>query len=109
MRRRLYQPLDVEKQEVRLLRVKPGARLCYSLECFELGQAPAYHALSYTWGPKNPGGNILINERPFRVRANLLQFLKNLSEEKVPRRLRISKRQGPLHMHVGRSDLHQPV
>jgi hypothetical protein len=107
MKRRFYQPLNAEKEEIRLLLVKPGARLCFSLECFELGQSPAYYALSYTWGPANPGGNILVNERLFRVRANLLEFLERLTEGKIPKQTRISNSEHPLYIWIDQVCINQ--
>ena len=107
MKRRLYHPLNAEKEGIRLLLVNPGARQCFSLECFELRQSPAYYALSYTWGAANLGGDILVNERPFRVRANLLQFLERLTEGKVPKQTGISNNEHPLYIWIDQICINQ--
>lgn len=43
-----------------------------------------YTALSHVWGDDDPDEEIYINGEPFKVRKNLLQFLK-LSRRKITR------------------------
>ena len=42
-----------------------------------------FTALSYTWGPPQPCHEILVNQRPFMLRENLYQFLRNLSASEI--------------------------
>ena len=44
---------------------------------------PQYGALSYTWGPPEPSGSILLDGRPFMVRENLWSALCHL---RLPKR-----------------------
>jgi hypothetical protein len=46
-----YPPLDHTNQQIRLLRLKHRE---FSLEVFEISDAPPYTALSYVWGPVEP-------------------------------------------------------
>ncbi|KAF1967421.1 heterokaryon incompatibility, partial [Bimuria novae-zelandiae CBS 107.79] len=34
-----------------------------------------YTCLSYVWGPEDQGHTILINDKPYKVRRNLFEFL----------------------------------
>lgn len=73
-----HQPLVYWKSQIRLLRVEPdlyGPIRC-SVEIFDLAKAPAYAALSYTWGPEFPTYDIWIDDKVLSVRQNLYQFLK---------------------------------
>jgi hypothetical protein len=49
--KRLYPLLDRSKKQTRLLSVNGDGS--FSLETFDIGAAPTYTALSYTWGPLN--------------------------------------------------------
>jgi hypothetical protein len=53
-----------------------------SVEVFDLDNAPAYAALSYTWGPELPVYDILIQGRALSIRKNLHQFLKCFRKDK---------------------------
>lgn len=70
-----YDPLDPQKDEIRLLRITPKGSLCPAhVEIFHanLSDEPHYKALSYTLGnPNDPHYTIHVNQRPFRVRENL--------------------------------------
>ncbi|KAJ8114398.1 hypothetical protein OPT61_g3718 [Boeremia exigua] len=73
-----HQPLVYWKSQIRLLRVEPdlyGPIRC-KVEIFDLNRAPAYAALSYTWGPEYPVYDILIDGKALSVRKNLHHFLK---------------------------------
>ena len=82
----LHSPLK-SLSSIRLLTLYPGllqAPLRASLKEVILASAPAYEALSYTWGP--PGGEkeIFINDIPSPIRPNLWQFLQRLRSEDKP-------------------------
>lgn len=73
-----YKPLDLEKQQIRLISLKPGAAdstVECNLQIFDVESAPPYIALSYTWGPPSPTAHILIEEEHFEMRENLHNFL----------------------------------
>jgi hypothetical protein len=74
-----YEPLDLAKQQIRLITLKPGnpgSTIQCDLEIFDVDSAPQYLALSYTWGPPSPTAHILINGKPFEIRQNLHSFLR---------------------------------
>lgn len=89
-----YQPLDQSKQQIRLLRVKPGsghgqqAAVC-KLQTFNfvpeaLGDnknLPKYTALSYTWGTEKNLKTITLDGKSFQIRQNLCDFLRSTVEE----------------------------
>ena len=58
-----YQPLDYEKDEIRILRLVENAEVTVSctLENVSLKCSPKYKALSYCWGAETEKKNILIN------------------------------------------------
>lgn len=76
-----YQPLNLKSSshQIRLLRFPPSgsspAKIACTMQIVDLNSKPAYRALFYTWGPPEPTMEILVNDRPFRVRENLYQFL----------------------------------
>jgi hypothetical protein len=73
-----YKPLDLTKQQIRLITLKPGsadAPVQCGLETFDIDSRPPYLALSYTWGPPSPTACILIDGKHFEVRQNLYDFL----------------------------------
>ena len=69
-----YQALNLDKQQIRLLRLHPKTGQC-SLEVFDWHNAPSYTAISYTWGDADSTFDISINGLPFKVRENLFSFL----------------------------------
>jgi hypothetical protein len=91
----LYTPLDTTRQRIRLVKVAlPSSVWAYrlrppyftpqveidklhcSMETFKLDTRPEYIALSYTWGDDSDLRHLYINEKPFRVRRNLYDFVK---------------------------------
>ena len=57
-----YTSISSEK-EFRLLTVSPGdesSELCAELSTVDVGTSQSYEALSYTWGPSNDNGLILL-------------------------------------------------
>ncbi|KAH6642534.1 heterokaryon incompatibility protein-domain-containing protein [Boeremia exigua] len=80
----IHQPLVYWKPQIRLLKIKPdlyGPIRC-EVEIFDLDTAPAFAALSYTWGPENPVYDVVVDGRTLPVRKNLHHFLKCRRKEK---------------------------
>jgi hypothetical protein len=86
----VYEPLDSSKQQIRWLRITPGSddpsgasTVACNFEILELSQCPAYKALSYTWGEKNPDTDMVIwiGNTLFYVHENLYHFLRTILEE----------------------------
>ena len=74
-----YQPLDVDLDQFRLLRVESSLNadggISCQMEVFPRNDCPEYEALSYVWGPVEPARIILVDGAPFTVRENLWIFL----------------------------------
>lgn len=73
-----YKPLDLTKQQIRLITLRPGpasSPVQCDLETFDIDSRPPYLALSYAWGPPPPTASILIDGKHFEVRQNLYDFL----------------------------------
>ena len=74
-----YEPLDLTKQQIRLVALHPAADPSDPIRCdirsFDMENGPHYVALSYTWGPVNPQQTILINGEGLSIRQNLYDFL----------------------------------
>ena len=73
-----YRPLDLTKQQIRLITLKPGpagSPVQCDLETFDMDSQTVYITLSYTWGPPSPTASILIDGKHFEVRQNLYDFL----------------------------------
>lgn len=74
-----YEPLDLTKQQIRLIALHPAADPSDPIRCdirsFDMENGPHYIALSYTWGPVNPQQTILINGEGLSIRQNLYDFL----------------------------------
>jgi hypothetical protein len=77
-----HAPLDLSKQQIRLLRVMPTSSVG-SIECqihtFVIGDCPKYIAISYAWGPPSPVQEILIDNRTLLVRDNIWHFLNTVA------------------------------
>ncbi|RFU72885.1 hypothetical protein TARUN_9375 [Trichoderma arundinaceum] len=86
-----YQPFDLDRPAIRLLRLHRGNSSDISCELFqaELHQreeAVSYEALSYTWGFLNLTESILVNGYRLRITYNLhvaLQQLRHQDEDRV--------------------------
>jgi hypothetical protein len=75
--RYIHEPLDLQKDQIRLLRIEgrhDGVIHC-ALQNYDFHNCPAYDALSYVWGPETPTHTIRLNGRPFNIRENLWHFL----------------------------------
>ena len=72
-----YQPLDLKKAAIRLVRLLPDLSSRGLIQCEITHDTieASYICLSYRWGAPEPNGLILINNKLFRVRQNLLDFL----------------------------------
>lgn len=73
----IYQPLDPQRNQIRLLTLKAGFGTAFiecTLEVISLddrANIPAYEALSYTWGDATVTKKILVNRRRLSVTLNL--------------------------------------
>jgi hypothetical protein len=79
----LYQPLDTDSHEIRLLRILPvpvipveedGNRIDFRLEIVSLDTSPKYFSLPYEWGKygsEQPYPKAFVNLREIPVKANL--------------------------------------
>ena len=71
-----HQALNTSTRQIRLIKLRPGQSKqpqC-DISVFDLGSAPPFVALSYTWGPPSPQFDILVNGDSLSVRKNLFQF-----------------------------------
>ena len=78
----LYEPLNYEQNEIRLLRLPKQVNfksetgsLDFTLETCELTSLRRYVAISYVWGPPVPCHTIKVNGVALTVRQNLYDFL----------------------------------
>lgn len=66
-------PLANPREQIRLLHFRPGSDdddISASVEVCELDSAPAFNAISYTWGVEPPHEVIKIDDVPVNVRPN---------------------------------------
>lgn len=79
----LYQPLNTEDREIRLVTIVSKPSLTSRIECklstFCLADAPSYVALSYVWGDIRKSAPIILNNAEIHVTTNLLAALHRLS------------------------------
>jgi hypothetical protein len=77
----VYSPLDLEKEEIRLVLLYPGrgeeAVRC-ELRHVSLRNSPPYEALSYTWGNPDDTRKIQLDGQELSVTANLEEALRSL-------------------------------
>lgn len=87
-----YQPLDVDKSEIRVITLKPGTGSS-SIECVlehvatTTKSRASYKALSYTWGAPEPTRILSLDGIQIQVRENLWQALCHLRQRDVSIRL----------------------
>ena len=75
----LYRKLDPAYQEIRLLSLEPGSlddQPRCDIQVVSLQQEPDFVALSYVWGDERHRGDILLQDHPFSVTANLEEALR---------------------------------
>jgi hypothetical protein len=72
-----YHPLDPSRKQIRLLYRSTDilSTSAWSLEHFNLAEAPPYRALSYAWGPEADACSIVLDGKKLPVRRNLHDFL----------------------------------
>lgn len=76
-----YPPEPLRDDQIRVLVLHPSdkndtsALINCDLLVVNLGNEPAYEALSYTWGPEVPAKKIMINDGVHLIRSNLWQAL----------------------------------
>ncbi|OAL46896.1 HET-domain-containing protein, partial [Pyrenochaeta sp. DS3sAY3a] len=75
--------LDHSKNQVRLVKFGKSRDQGFSqpwcdISTFDLGSAPPYYALSYTWGPQHPAHTILVNNGHKTIGNNLFKFCQEI-------------------------------
>jgi hypothetical protein len=76
-----YKPLDASKGEIRLIELvmdENDNNVCCEVITTTVNNAPAYEALSYTWGSQEGKVPILLNGQPLDVTPNLHVALTHL-------------------------------
>jgi hypothetical protein len=84
----LYEPLDVESYEVRILCLHPdppGSIIRCTLQKQSLFHLPTYTALSYCWGDELTQRDIIVNNIRTPVTVNLEEALQQLRQMNVTR------------------------
>jgi hypothetical protein len=72
----VYQPLDPDAQQIRLIHLYRYHGIIYcDLRVFSLEDIPQYGCLSYTWGSSRSLQTINVNNGHLEVRENLYNFL----------------------------------
>ena len=77
----VYQALEDASTQIRLLRpiqCSVVAQLSYSLETFDINDAPPYIAVSYTWGPELPLEHLNIDDHKALLRMHCAYALEQL-------------------------------
>jgi Heterokaryon incompatibility protein (HET) len=81
----LYQPLNLERDEIRLLHISPARKsdgIDCGIECSlthaSLGDLPEYDALSYAWGGQSDLRQIILDGYSFDITCNLYNALSRL-------------------------------
>lgn len=81
----IFRPLEADRQEIRLVRIKPSSISDAKIECelvsVYLQTQPRLEALSYFWGDPNITAPILLNGVEWQVPANLEPALRRLRHE----------------------------
>lgn len=76
------QPLDSARKQIRLLSIlREDRRLRLEACTFDLATAPAYTALSYTWGSPKPEYHLSIKGTYLAVRENLHRFFLSYADQ----------------------------
>lgn len=73
-----YEGLDLNERSIRLITLQggpPGSPVICDIAIYDTDTAPAYRALSYTWGRPRDEKAIALNGRCCMVRPNLYSFL----------------------------------
>ncbi|KAK3625612.1 hypothetical protein LTR56_020332 [Elasticomyces elasticus] len=82
-----YRPLADPSKQIRLLKLEPvrgkADKISVSLWTWDLDTAPAYVAISYTWGSERSTHRICVNDDRFCVRKNCLIALQECQSNAV--------------------------
>ncbi|KAK5697340.1 hypothetical protein LTR97_007477 [Elasticomyces elasticus] len=82
-----YRPLTDPSKQIRLLKLEPvrgkADKISVSLSTWNLDTAPAYVAISYTWGSEKSTHRICVNDSRFYVRKNCLIALQECQSNAV--------------------------
>ncbi|KAI1430737.1 heterokaryon incompatibility protein-domain-containing protein [Xylaria sp. CBS 124048] len=87
----IYQPLNPERHEIRLLTLHPSPSYNDILQCslshttLDSPGEPEYEALSYVWGPPHFSQQILVDKHPLKITENLECALRHLRQASSPR------------------------
>ncbi|KAH7411739.1 heterokaryon incompatibility protein-domain-containing protein [Phaeosphaeria sp. MPI-PUGE-AT-0046c] len=74
-----YSTLNASQHQIRLLRFRQqGEEIQCEVSVFDIEAAPAYRALSYTWGPPLPTFDVHIDGKRHLIRGNLYRFLQKI-------------------------------
>jgi hypothetical protein len=78
----MYQDLDTERREIRLLELLPSANDTVScrLSQVSLNDEPVFTALSYVWGDPTITESITVNGQPFAITINLVAALRSVQK-----------------------------
>lgn len=86
----IYQPLNVERSEVRILTLLPGKEndepIC-SLRVHSLDETPKIEALSYVWGDDKPSKPLQLDGHNIKIRNSLDGALRGLRKRFRSRQL----------------------
>lgn len=84
-----YDTLSDSKKELRLLAIDEhgSTELSYKICTFDFSQAPAFIALSYTWGSPKLIKSIKINGNKYNIRDNLYSALRALYDNGPPKEM----------------------
>jgi hypothetical protein len=81
---RVYQPLAVERREIRLLEVEL-LHNCFPVRCklvtVSLDDDPEYVAVSYVWGDPSDTETLFVGTEPVNVRRNLWSAIRRFRED----------------------------
>jgi hypothetical protein len=84
----VYETLDRDSQEIRLVTILPAARCSTPIECtirkVSLKDAPTYTALSYAWGDPGVTTPVLVNGVEFQVTTNLESAFRHIRDDVNP-------------------------
>jgi hypothetical protein len=84
----IYEALDRNTQEIRLVTILPASPFSKTIECVvrkvTLRDAPTYIALSYTWGDPSVTAAVFIDGIERQITANLNSALRHIRDEVNP-------------------------
>ncbi|KAH6642791.1 heterokaryon incompatibility protein-domain-containing protein, partial [Boeremia exigua] len=82
----IYKDHPLSPSTTRVLQINPSKHSNDPISCclsvISLNPAPKYRAASYTWGDPSATKVIFVDNRPFRVRVNLWNFISQMREDR---------------------------